>query len=505
MKCNPHPHIGHPHQIIGTTNSTTGNNNSSNNSNNNERIVSSTEANEADPLTEVSGLIAGNNNNSNNGNTIVLGNSQCNNNVPLCCNGNGNNSISCGLNGSGTSHQNHRHHPHHLIPTNMTAPSGLSHHQLQPQQQQQTSDVSLADVLTANASNIHQTPTTLQQQQTSHCGYCCQPISDRYIMRVVDTSYHEGCLKCSSCASHLVHSCFQREGKLFCRIDYERFFLRNRCLGCGDKIGCDELVMRTLENVFHLKCFACVVCGVQLKKGEQYVVKQGQLFCRFDYEKEVEMLQGYEDFYGDDLFPPKMDGRRGPKRPRTILNTQQRRAFKASFELSPKPCRKVRENLAKETGLSLRIVQVWFQNQRAKVKKIQKKAKQENKVGNSETDSQESDNSLAKIKDENLSDDESMESPFSTPTDKSNRLIKEEVQNENSPFNCPETNKENCNKNSEPILNTILGLSYATFQQLMGPFGQTSMLNPIDRLYSMQSSYFRPEDLAFSGKDTSDN
>lgn len=51
--------------------------------------------------------------------------------------------------------------------------------------------------------------------------------------------------------------------------------------------------MRTLENVFHLKCFACVVCGVQLKKGEQYVVKQGQLFCRFDYEKEVEMLQGY--------------------------------------------------------------------------------------------------------------------------------------------------------------------------------------------------------------------
>lgn len=67
-----------------------------------------------------------------------------------------------------------------------------------------------------------------------------------------------------------------------------------------------------------------------------------------------------EDFYGDDLFPPKIDGRRGPKRPRTILNTQQRRAFKASFEISPKPCRKVRENLAKETGLSLRIVQVCF-------------------------------------------------------------------------------------------------------------------------------------------------
>lgn len=74
------------------------------------------------------------------------------------------------------------------------------------------------------------------------------------------------------------------------------------------------------------------------------------------------------------------DGRRGPKRPRTILTTQQRRAFKASFEVSPKPCRKVRETLAKDTGLSVRIVQVWFQNQRAKMKKIQKKARQDNKT-----------------------------------------------------------------------------------------------------------------------------
>lgn len=41
---------------------------------------------------------------------------------------------------------------------------------------------------------------------------------------------------------------------------------------------------------------------------------------------------------GDDGKDP-----RRPKRPRTILTTQQRRAFKASFEVSSKPCRKVRE------------------------------------------------------------------------------------------------------------------------------------------------------------------
>lgn len=43
---------------------------------------------------------------------------------------------------------------------------------------------------------------------------------------------------------------------------------------------------------------------------------------------------------GDDAKDP-----RRPKRPRTILTTQQRRAFKASFEVSSKPCRKVKQTL----------------------------------------------------------------------------------------------------------------------------------------------------------------
>ena len=37
----------------------------------------------------------------------------------------------------------------------------------------------------------------------------------------------------------------------------------------------------------------------------------------------------------------------------------------------------MREALAKETGLSVRVVQVWFQNQRAKMKKLQRRGKTE--------------------------------------------------------------------------------------------------------------------------------
>ncbi|KAH0552538.1 hypothetical protein KQX54_011875 [Cotesia glomerata] len=89
------------------------------------------------------------------------------------------------------------------------------------------------------------------------------------------------------------------------------------------------------------------------------------------------MFIRYPEYFDDDLIDENRprDGRRGPKRPRTILTSAQRRQFKASFELSPKPCRKVREALAKDTGLSVRVVQVWFQNQRAKMKKLQRKTK----------------------------------------------------------------------------------------------------------------------------------
>lgn len=56
---------------------------------------------------------------------------------------------------------------------------------------------------------------------------------------------------------------------------------------------------------------------------------------------------------GDDGKDP-----RRPKRPRTILTTQQRRAFKASFEVSSKPCRKVRhstdENLQQSDNWDLK-------------------------------------------------------------------------------------------------------------------------------------------------------
>lgn len=48
--------------------------------------------------------------------------------------------------------------------------------------------------------------------------------------------------------------------------------------------------MRALESVYHLSCFCCCVCERQLCKGDQFVLKEGQLLCKSDYERERDLL-----------------------------------------------------------------------------------------------------------------------------------------------------------------------------------------------------------------------
>ncbi|KAJ3601630.1 hypothetical protein NHX12_032598 [Muraenolepis orangiensis] len=48
--------------------------------------------------------------------------------------------------------------------------------------------------------------------------------------------------------------------------------------------------MRVLGQVYHLGCFSCCECERRLQRGDEFVLKEGQLLCRVDYEKEREML-----------------------------------------------------------------------------------------------------------------------------------------------------------------------------------------------------------------------
>merc|ERR1712173_242055 len=57
------------------------------------------------------------------------------------------------------------------------------------------------------------------------------------------------------------------------------------------------------------------------------------------------------------------DGKR--RGPRTNITAKQLETLRTVFNQTPKPTRVVREQLAKDTQLPMRVIQVWFQNKRS--------------------------------------------------------------------------------------------------------------------------------------------
>ncbi|XP_058459767.1 LIM homeobox transcription factor 1-beta isoform X2 [Malaya genurostris] len=296
--------------------------------------------------------------------------------------------------------------------------------------QGQTADTSLRDSSIDGCERTDIVGTVKSERTQEICEGCGQKIKDRYFMRISPDQYwHEQCLLCCICHIQLNQSCFTKHTKVYCKDDYYRIYglpqlqqqhhhqtMSRECYGCGERIAPNEMVMRAKNLVYHLNCFLCFTCNRPLQKGEPFSLRAGKLICQHDLEKDIynnlhtinphhnpHHPYGEDDYLLEEGIRSR-DGRRGPKRPRTILTSAQRRQFKASFDVSPKPCRKVREALAKDTGLSVRVVQVWFQNQRAKMKKISRK----NKTGqnnNSDNDKNNSDKDEKSIKLESPSSD----------------------------------------------------------------------------------------------------
>jgi LIM homeobox protein 1 len=69
---------------------------------------------------------------------------------------------------------------------------------------------------------------------------------------------------------------------------------------------------------------------------------------------------------GDDDKFKSEDGSGGTKRrgPRTTIKAKQLEVLKTAFNQTPKPTRHIREQLAKETGLPMRVIQVYLYKRR---------------------------------------------------------------------------------------------------------------------------------------------
>lgn len=61
--------------------------------------------------------------------------------------------------------------------------------------------------------------------------------------------------------------------------------------------------MRARDDVYHIHCFTCALCGVRLLKGDHFGVRNGLIYCRPHYE-------GFEhrDYFGPVEFEPLSPG-----------------------------------------------------------------------------------------------------------------------------------------------------------------------------------------------------
>ena len=174
------------------------------------------------------------------------------------------------------------------------------------------------------------------------------------------------------------------------------------------------MVRRAKHLVFHVKCFNCATCNRQILTGDElYYVGESKFVCKEDYYNSrlpqskqsgkwvemalvcllihkrlfnlngsnfcvyVRLLHCFTDSDSEEKdlsygLDEDLDIALGTKRrgPRTTIKAKQLEALKATFAATPKPSRNIREKLAQETGLNMRVIQVWFQNRRSKERRL---------------------------------------------------------------------------------------------------------------------------------------
>jgi len=261
-----------------------------------------------------------------------------------------------------------------------------------------------------------------------------------------DLSWHAACLKCSECHMLLdeTNTCFVRDGKTFCKKDYVRLYSA-RCSACQNVFTKNDFVMRAKTKMFHLECFRCAACRRHLVPGDEFALHGDGIYCKDDHElfercednnnldpkhqskiktelddfrDNLSDLGREDDSYREDgmssvdiksetdsLRPdsPKCqdnllnrsgdydeDRKRASERERrsragkvrTVLTEKQLNILKTCYSANPRPDALMKEQLTEMTGLSARVVRVWFQNKRCKEKKkLREVTKDHQKLG----------------------------------------------------------------------------------------------------------------------------
>ncbi|CAJ0596652.1 unnamed protein product [Cylicocyclus nassatus] len=212
------------------------------------------------------------------------------------------------------------------------------------------------------------------------CSACQQPILEQYFLVLESRPYHSHCLRCALCHCGLSYetSCYVKNGLILCRKDYTAKFRRS-CAKCHVTLECDDIVMRARDAVFHVQCFCCAVCGIQPNVGDIFAMtRHFEILCQVHYDipqmdeppSIAQSLKRKDDSdEPEDYAEDEQPSHSRSKRMRTSFKHHQLRTMKQYFNLNHNPDAKDLKQLAQKTGLTKRVLQVWFQNARAKYRR----------------------------------------------------------------------------------------------------------------------------------------
>ncbi|RNA43179.1 LIM homeobox Lhx9 [Brachionus plicatilis] len=234
------------------------------------------------------------------------------------------------------------------------------------------------------------------------CWICSGQIVDMYFLTVGGQfTIHLECLKCSVCLQKLEmqSKCFVRRGRFFCAEHYES---EASCAGCRAQLMASDYVIRPNSGqLYHFSCFRCARCRRQIEPGSKHAIINEAVYCSQHYrgreEPCADLNNSGDPFRHDQSFSSSsvdssplslnpqlkpLDNRSGSsgaktsasgstrkKRLRTSFKHQQLRIMKAHFQINQNPDSKDLKELSERTGLQKRVLQVWFQNSRAKQRK----------------------------------------------------------------------------------------------------------------------------------------
>ncbi|XP_017276310.1 LIM/homeobox protein Lhx8a isoform X2 [Kryptolebias marmoratus] len=229
-----------------------------------------------------------------------------------------------------------------------------------------------------SSSSLSSVPQVVSQQEKTLCTSCGLEIVDRYLLKVNNLCWHVRCLSCSVCKTSLGRhvSCYVKDKQVFCKLDYFRRY-GTRCARCGRNIHSTDWVRRAKGSTFHLACFSCSTCKRQLSTGEECGLLENRVFCLAHYDNMMENLKRAKEneqikAAAEEDSANRDDSGAAPrpaKRARTSFTMDQLQVMQAQFAKDNNPDAQTLQKLAERTGLSRRVIQVWFQNCRARQKK----------------------------------------------------------------------------------------------------------------------------------------